>query len=366
MNQNNSENETEFPQNLSASQTQPMYHTETSDDTQPFVGETTFLNAQADQTMPNSASTPNLQHKSSPRISGRFVMITIAVVFAAAALTLGLMPSTYGSWAVTAGVISMCLGGSVFIAGILGKRATWLTALTWLAAFPTVCAIFFSLVLPNAVVTDAQTRGFVMDHHFIPRTEIQQENIAQPSLVQSYTYKITTDYPSDNVKITTGLAAGSKFYVPDDQPVIFKIKTTGFGSIGLIKTLKEWDIQYRGETFKSSLPGIYQPGSAESKTLTTLYEEYTLDPGEQIIATSPAAIENPQNARVIEIEFGFGEIQISAAAPGYGNTLKYAEEVLKIPVQKDSSAIYDYDTEESSTFDSEMPQDFEDDSENKY
>lgn len=282
----------------------------------------------------NSAQTQpsqQLQAQHSPRVSGRFVLTTLAVVLASAALTLALMPTSYGSWAVTAGVVSTGLGLAVTIAGAMGKRATWLTAFTWLAAFPTVCAIFFALTLPHAVVTSENTRSFVMDHHFIPRTASQQENIAQPSLIQSYTYNVTADYPRGNSKITTGLAAGINFSVPDDQPVIFKIDTTGFGHIGFTETLQEWEIQYRGETFKTQLPTIYQPRAAEYKKLLWSYDGYNLDPREQLIATSPAAIADPSKARVIEIEFGFGEIKIGADAPNSLDPLKYAEETLKVP-----------------------------------
>ncbi|XCB30489.1 hypothetical protein RQN30_03590 [Arcanobacterium hippocoleae] len=266
----------------------------------------------------------------SPHVSGRFVLIALAIIFAAAALTLAFMPKSYGSWAVTAGVISGALGVAVAIAGAQGKRATWLTFCTWIAAFPTICAIFLALFLPNKVVMSEHTQFLTSQYSGITFNADEDESV---SLIERSTREITAKYPQKNLTISAGIASNIDFKVPDDQAVIFKI--TGRGAV-TINPLKEWKVIHHGEITMTIPPEVIIDDTQGIEYLNQNSQFFNLRNGEEITLFSPAAQTNPNKSRIIEIDFGFGNVAIGAKSPKDTDRVEYVTKVLKVtPITPD-------------------------------
>lgn len=262
-----------------------------------------------------------------PRISGKYALIVLAILFTGIAAAIGLLPNTYGSWAVTAGIITAILGLSVTIAGFQGKRATWLTFFAWISVFPTVCAIFFALILPNKVILNEETRGINWMRYSYSANYQEKDS---PSLIENSTRKITADYPLGNLQLATGMAQYMRFDVPDDQAIIFQIN--GNGTVEINRPLSEWQIKYRSETIHTKLPTfIYHEEKTNNSKIDLEYhsQKYDIEPEQKLLLTSPAALAHPEKARIIQIDFGFGGIEIRANAPNSVNAEEYAVEISK-------------------------------------
>ncbi|MDP9807147.1 phage shock protein PspC (stress-responsive transcriptional regulator) [Trueperella bonasi] len=250
---------------------------------------------------------PKKQRVSTPAISGRSARFVVALAIAGAALPLifedGVLSRILMS--LSLGLALLALG--VFIAGVRGLRATWLTALTWLVGIPASLALAVSLVLPARFLTAEDLQLWSLSG-----TE------SQPSLL----YYASNHRPSSSFaevlpqKVDTFILATGSSNTPEDVPVIYRIKRSpdsfGHASVSLVN-IRSWMV------IQDGTPTLTRPAEPDDPVFGDGFmyagQTFYMEPGETLELHTPAALEQPQEAQIVEIDFYYGEFDVFGQAP---------------------------------------------------
>ncbi|VEI12494.1 PspC domain-containing protein [Trueperella bialowiezensis] len=270
---------------------EPAY---TAAPTQPFVS-------------PEPAPKKLRKRKVTPAISHRYATAFTALALAGAALALLFTGRYLASILMALSVALGILALGVFLAGIRGKRATWLTALTWLIGFPTAIALAVSLVIPTRFLLAENLKVFHYD-----------DGTTTPSLFYRHTSQVTKPISKNAITDVDTLAVHNGLrIVSEDVPVIYRL-TRDEEALGpsriFYATLRPWKLVHDGNE-------LLTPMAVESPDL---YEDVlahygahdNLEPGDTIEVHSPAAVADPDKATVISIRYAYGDFEFHGESPG--------------------------------------------------
>lgn len=250
-----------------------------------------------------------------PAISGPVARIVVAIAIAGSAIALiaasGLIARVLLAFSVGLAIVSL----GVLVAGFRGLRATWLTALTWLVGIPTVFLLAASLALPNRFLFAENPRflnlgGTADELSLIYVSERRpaatfQESL--PSSVDTFVY-----------------AVGSRL-VPEDVPVIYKLSrdahSFGYATVEY-SGIREWKIVHEGEEFMSRPASADGHPNADDGSVIHYPQHLNLLPGETMELHTPEAIERPDEAKIVDIHFYYGEFAVAGIGP---SSMTYAE-----------------------------------------
>ncbi|WP_394262363.1 PspC domain-containing protein [Trueperella sp.] len=272
-----------------------------------YGGETGPGGETGSRTVP--ASQPRRVRKprvSTPAISGRAARLVVALAIAGLALALVVVDGRLARILMALSIALAILSIGVFVAGIKGLRATWLTALTWLVGIPTVLGLLVSLALPS---------------RFITAEDLKFLNLGGKDGVPSLMY-VTEREPAETFEETLPTAVDTFFLgtgasrVPEDVAVIYRLtrdsNTFGYANV-MHAGIREWKVVQGGvETATAAADPIV---TEEGYDLAYFTESFHVLPGQTLELHSPAAIENPDDARVVDIHFYYGELTVVGASP---------------------------------------------------
>ncbi|MDY5585064.1 MAG: PspC domain-containing protein [Arcanobacterium sp.] len=235
----------------------------------------------------------------SPAISGKYIAVTFALMFIALAAIILTGPLTLGKILLASGVLVSILGGAIAVAGIRGRRATWLTATGWLG-FGIVPLLGFALVSPTPVL-DAQVQQLnrISPNKDNTAVTVHSKNFNTKDLAAGETLTINSVF--NDIDLT----------VPEGDAVI--ITATNIASIH-INSLETWEVVNAEEN--NPLKNVSQEGLVDLITDDGYFELphqdifTNLPGGDPIVIKSPAAVNNEAKAKRININSTITELEI--------------------------------------------------------
>lgn len=267
------------------------------------------------------ATAPKLSTKApkvkvSPSISGRHLLGTLAIVLVSVGVTLLATQMTFGGVLLAAGIGLLVVGASITIAGLRGKRATWLTFLSWLSAPAIALTTALFTLIPTPLLGEHNLTNFLDgEEHFTGANPVPSRSFIDDRTF--YTEKLEHDLSI--------MAAGSstQFNIPAEQSIIFTIKGSGtiyadtFG--GWQISVAEQDIMTAPGVVYDRMGGAVVPGQTIDPSVEDFsYEVARTDKSmfmDTVTVMSPAAIADPASAHHITIDLGVGEVAINELAP---------------------------------------------------
>ncbi|WP_216404457.1 PspC domain-containing protein [Arcanobacterium phocae] len=273
-----------------------------------------------------------------PAVSGAFILITLALSASAAAVTLLVTPRTISSVLLALGIPLTILGVSIILAGVRGKRSTWLSFIATLLVFPVVTLIPISFLIPQAIMDNDKLKFFaetdrtgsagVIDHH-----------------------KHSTTHLTDKSSISA-VFTDSKYVLDRNDPVILDITLTGTITMDDMGGWKVHD--HNGETYITPTPEIHSErngdrfGDPQPDTPIEPDEWYVIPnetvinrsstPKSHITITSPAAQQDPKSARRITITYAVGDVRLSETLNGQ-DAVTFIARQRGIPINSDTPAL---------------------------
>lgn len=251
------------------------------------------------------------QRKASPAVSASYILVSFALAALAAAIVLLVMGPTLAAATVAAGAGAIVTGGAVMIAGITGRRGTWLTLVSVVASLALLPMVMLAGFLPQRVVTAPHVSLFSTS--WAPN---------EVSIVTDRTYHARD--LSDGDELSAGVGHMHIIVDPKD-PVIFELHTVG-------------EIQVPES-------GAWQAANGDLASVSMSHTSHVIDPQRgrrsatsgnltfaprnrlamAITYSTPAAVEHPDQARKVKVELGFGQIDLeekAASTPSLANEKK--------------------------------------------
>ncbi|USR78990.1 PspC domain-containing protein [Arcanobacterium pinnipediorum] len=270
-----------------------------------------------------------------PALSGRFILLTLALSATGAAVTLLATPNTIAAALLTLGIALSILGLGIVWAGIRGKRSSWLSFVATLLAFPVATLIGLSFIIPTSLMNAPQEQFFAQSHRTGSAAIIDNREHVVKDL-------------TDNATITS-IFSDSRFILDRNDPVILDLTILGTATIA---DLGGWEIRNPEEgSFITEIPELYSNATnlsyAESKSFGPIDPDewfvapYETDlhasvlPKKHITIVSPAARQAPDKARHIRIDYGAGNVNFSEPVHGRQAIIFVANQ-RAIPVKTDA------------------------------
>lgn len=197
----------------------------------------------AQQPVPPIAPTaprPNLwnRYTASPKVSATYIFGTLALAALAAAIVVIVMGLSVASAAIAVGAAAIVTGVSLVTAGARGRRGTWLTAASVLAAAITLPLVPFAYFLPERVAHATDVALFS-----------STSEPTRAALVARGALDVST--LPDGAHISAG-AGRLDLHVDPSDPVILEITTVGVVDLD---GADGWNISGDGTAMVSEEPG---------------------------------------------------------------------------------------------------------------
>lgn len=290
-----------------------------------------------------------------PKVSARYTLGALGLACAAAAIGFGVTGMALGAVLVSLGAFVLVLGLAIMLAGVLGKRATWLTALSVFLLLPLAFGATAATFIPSRVLTDDN-----LDFDSAaPNTPVK---FLDRALIPTESLPNDADYAS-------AYASNTTFQVRADEAVIIEIH--GRGKLAL-EDFGGWTVTNSAGSFVTDAPVLYIPGVAffpedavddlfadpaqattPSKVLYSVeptkdalerirhevskvypyYELLEKPGGDTVTLVSPAAEKDPSQAKRISYEFGPGTVFVRVSPPAGMTDVEYAAKLQGIGLQ---------------------------------
>ncbi len=277
----------------------------------------------ADAPFPEAGSFPI-----TPQVSARYIALTVVAIFLTFAGILLFYSSTLGAWLAASGGALTILGISVAVAGIRGKRATWLTFFTWLSLFAVLPALTFAACIPSQFLTEKNTQVFYASPITGTTKNVQALFLIPPQPLSGF--------QPDNTYHFQAAIGTTEIKVNEDVPVILHIKGGKYGTLQVYH-LRSWKVVEKGQS--TLLPAAEintaPPASATprrpyfTENTFNIADEYPMDIDQSIRAASyyrlyedeettlysPAALQDSSHAAHVYMYLSFGQVQVYGAPP---------------------------------------------------
>lgn len=280
---------------------------------------TLVLNPSEERDTPPAPQRP--RRPASPAVSGRYILITLALALGAAAIVLLATGTTFGGYLVSLGTITAVIGFAVVYAGVTGKRGVWLTFLSWILILPVAGATLVATGIPTTVLTE-KNAPLVAGHD--PSVRVSGIDIRQLSASEIPDGTVISSAVTDmDINVNAG------------QSVVITVH--GTGDVQLVD-FGDWEISSDRNSQVTPTPLIvdenHNPVPADEPldlaTSQTTYSNYysanqAWSGGIQQTTTisSPAAVKDPDTARHITIDYGFGSVTIVEEPPSGMDPVEY-------------------------------------------
>lgn len=279
-----------------------------------------FLVDDADSTAPNATSAPLSAPKptkapsrprrpKAPAISGRYILGTIAIALVATAVVILIAGNTPGGILAASGAFLGVIGAAMVIAGIAGRRATWLTTLAALVSLPVAALAAMGLLIPTKVLT-SENVPFVLEGSSQHLTSFIDARTTEVSDID------------DGTTVVSAFSDTRYFVSPDDAVVL---TFSGTGNV-MLQDFGGWKVERNGASSTSATPHL------RDSSIDPLPADEPVDPDDAVVfrddpagdymlfddtvtLRSPAAQENPSEAKHVKVEFGFGSSRVRVVPP---------------------------------------------------
>lgn len=279
-----------------------------------------FLVDDADSTAPNATPAPLSAPKptkapsrprrpKAPAISGRYILGAIAIALVVTAVVMLIAGNTPGGILAASGAFLGVIGAAMVIAGIAGRRATWLTTLAALVSLPVAALAAMGLLIPTKVLT-SENVPFVLEG---PSQHLT-------SFIDARTTEVSDI--DDGTTVVSAFSDTRYFVSPDDAVVL---TFSGTGNV-MLQDFGGWKVERNGASSTSATPHL------RDSSIDPLPADEPVDPDDAVVfrddragdymlfddtvtLRSPAAQENPSEAKHVKVEFGFGSSRVRVVPP---------------------------------------------------